>query len=82
MAQFYLFNKMIFHTDFDINKDNIHVAPTQTKKQDWYWLLKSNTSRFFDSVLQKINFVNGHFSEDKNVTFSNFANQYAFAMKQ
>lgn len=33
-------------------------------------------------VLLKINYDNGHFTEDKEVTFTNFANQYAFAMWQ
>ena len=33
-------------------------------------------------VFLKINYDNGHFTEDKEVTFSNFANQYAFAMWQ
>ncbi len=33
-------------------------------------------------VLMKVNYDNGHFTEDKNVTFANFADQYAFAMWQ
>ncbi len=33
-------------------------------------------------VLMKVNYDNGHFTEDKEVTFANFANQYAFAMWQ
>lgn len=33
-------------------------------------------------VLLKVNYDNGHFTEDKNVTYANFADQYAFAMWQ
>jgi prolyl oligopeptidase len=33
-------------------------------------------------VFMKVNYDNGHFTEDKNVTFANFADQYAFAMWQ
>ncbi len=33
-------------------------------------------------VLMKVNYDNGHFTEDKQVTFANFADQYAFAMWQ
>jgi len=33
-------------------------------------------------VLLKINYDNGHFTEDKSVTFANFADQYAFVMWQ
>jgi prolyl oligopeptidase len=33
-------------------------------------------------VLLKINYDNGHFTEDKSVTFANFADQLAFAMWQ
>jgi len=33
-------------------------------------------------VLMKVNYDNGHFTEDKNVTFANFANQYAFILWQ
>ena len=33
-------------------------------------------------VLMKVNYDNGHFTEDKNVTFANFADQYAFVMWQ
>lgn len=33
-------------------------------------------------VLLKINYDNGHFTEDKDVTFANFANQYAFVLWQ
>ncbi|RYY70793.1 MAG: serine protease, peptidase S9 family protein [Chitinophagaceae bacterium] len=32
--------------------------------------------------LLKINYDNGHFTEDKSVTFANFADQFAFAMWQ
>ena len=31
-------------------------------------------------VLIKVNYDNGHFTGDKNVTFANFANQYAFML--
>jgi prolyl oligopeptidase len=33
-------------------------------------------------VLMKINYDNGHFTEDKKVTYANFANQYAFVLWQ
>ncbi|WP_027375792.1 prolyl oligopeptidase family serine peptidase [Kaistella palustris] len=33
-------------------------------------------------VLLKINYDNGHFTEDKEVTYANFADQYAFLMWQ
>jgi len=33
-------------------------------------------------VLMKVNYDNGHFTEDKNVTFANFADQYAFILWQ
>ena len=33
-------------------------------------------------VLMKVNFDNGHFTQDKNVTFANFADQFAFVMWQ
>ncbi len=33
-------------------------------------------------VIMKVNYDNGHFTEDKSVTFSNFADQFAFAMWQ
>ena len=33
-------------------------------------------------VLMKVNYDNGHFTEDKNVTFANFADQFAFALWQ
>lgn len=41
-----------------------------------------NASASGKPVLLKINYDNGHFTEDKNVTFTNFANQLAFAMWQ
>ena len=41
-----------------------------------------NSSTSNKPVLMKVNFDDGHFTEDKNVTFANFANQYAFAMWQ
>lgn len=33
-------------------------------------------------VLMKVNYDNGHFTEDKEVTYANFADQYAFMMWQ
>ncbi len=33
-------------------------------------------------TLMKVNYDNGHFTEDKNVTFANFADQFAFALWQ
>jgi len=33
-------------------------------------------------VLMQVNYDNGHFTEDKFVTFHNFANMYAFALWQ
>jgi prolyl oligopeptidase len=33
-------------------------------------------------VLMKVNYDNGHFTEDRNVTYANLANQYAFVMWQ
>ena len=33
-------------------------------------------------VLMQVNYDNGHFTEDKTVTFRNFANMYAFALWQ
>ncbi len=33
-------------------------------------------------VLMPVNYDNGHFTEDKQVTFRNFANMYAFALWQ
>jgi len=33
-------------------------------------------------VLMKVNYDNGHFTENKSVTFANFADQFAFAMWQ
>ncbi|MEO7562184.1 MAG: prolyl oligopeptidase family serine peptidase [Ferruginibacter sp.] len=41
-----------------------------------------NASASGKPVLLKINYDNGHFTEDKNVTFANFANQYAFVLWQ
>jgi len=32
--------------------------------------------------LMKVNYDNGHFTEDKSVTFRNFAGMFAFAMWQ
>jgi prolyl oligopeptidase len=41
-----------------------------------------NASSSGKPVMMKINYDNGHFTEDKNVTFANFADQFAFAMWQ
>ena len=41
-----------------------------------------NASASGKPVLLKINYDNGHFTEDKNVTFANFANQFAFVLWQ
>ena len=41
-----------------------------------------NASTSGKPVLMKVNYDNGHFTEDKNVTFSNFADQFAFVLWQ
>ena len=41
-----------------------------------------NTSTSGKPVLMKVNYDNGHFTEDKDVTFANFADQFAFVMWQ
>ncbi len=41
-----------------------------------------NASTSGKPVLMKVNYDDGHFTEDKNVTFANFADQFAFAMWQ
>lgn len=41
-----------------------------------------NASSSGKPVLMKVNYNNGHFTEDKNVTFANFADQFAFALWQ
>ena len=41
-----------------------------------------NASASGKPVLMKVNYDNGHFTEDKNVTYANFADQFAFAMWQ
>ena len=41
-----------------------------------------NASSSGKPVLMKVNYENGHFTEDKSVTYANFADQYAFAMWQ
>lgn len=41
-----------------------------------------NASASGKPVLMKVNYDNGHFTEDKNVTFANFADQYAFVLWQ
>ena len=41
-----------------------------------------NASTSGKPVLMKVNYDNGHFTEDREVTFANFADQYAFVMWQ
>ena len=41
-----------------------------------------NASSSGKPVLMQVNYDNGHFTEDKQVTFRNFANMYAFALWQ
>lgn len=41
-----------------------------------------NASSSGKPVLLKVNYDNGHFTEDRNVTYSNFADQFAFVMWQ
>jgi prolyl oligopeptidase len=41
-----------------------------------------NASSSGKPALLKINYDNGHFTEDRNVTYANFANQYAFVLWQ
>lgn len=41
-----------------------------------------NASTSGKPVLLKVNYDNGHFTEDKSVTFANFADQYAFVLWQ
>ncbi|HRD05934.1 MAG TPA: prolyl oligopeptidase family serine peptidase [Saprospiraceae bacterium] len=41
-----------------------------------------NCSKSQKPVLLKVNYDNGHFTEDKKVTWANFADQYAFMMWQ
>ena len=41
-----------------------------------------NCSKSGKPVLLKVNYDNGHFTEDKKVTWANFADQYAFMMWQ
>ncbi len=41
-----------------------------------------NASSSGKPVLMKVNYDNGHFTEDKSVTYANFADQYAFVMWQ
>lgn len=41
-----------------------------------------NASTSGKPVLLQVNYDNGHFTEDKQVTFRNFANMYAFALWQ
>jgi prolyl oligopeptidase len=41
-----------------------------------------NASSSGKPVLLKVNYDNGHFTEDRNVTYSNFADQFAFVLWQ
>jgi prolyl oligopeptidase len=41
-----------------------------------------NASSSGKPVIMKVNYDNGHFTEDRNVTMANFANQYAFVLWQ
>lgn len=41
-----------------------------------------NASSSGKPVFMKVNYDDGHFTEDKNVTYANFADQYAFVMWQ
>jgi len=41
-----------------------------------------NASTSGKPVLMKVNYDNGHFTEDKDVTYANFADQFAFVMWQ
>jgi len=41
-----------------------------------------NSSASRKPILLKVNYDNGHFTEDKEVTWANFADQYAFLMWQ
>ena len=41
-----------------------------------------NASASGKPVIMKVNYDNGHFTEDKSVTWANFADQFAFAMWQ
>jgi prolyl oligopeptidase len=41
-----------------------------------------NASTSTKPVLMKVNYDNGHFTEDREVTFANFADQFAFVMWQ
>ena len=41
-----------------------------------------NASTSGKPVLMKVNYDNGHFTEDKEVTFANFADQFAFVLWQ
>ncbi len=41
-----------------------------------------NASTSGKPVLMKVNYDNGHFTQDKNITFANFANQFSFVLWQ
>lgn len=55
------------------------VAPWQPAK---FAAAMQTASTSGKPVLIKINYDNGHFTEDKNVTFANFADQFSFIMWQ
>lgn len=55
------------------------VAPWQPAK---FAAAMQTASKSGRPVMIKINYDNGHFTEDKNVTFSNFADQFSFVMWQ
>ena len=59
-------------------KDN-SVSPWQPAK---FAAAMQNTSNSKKPILLKVNYDNGHFTEDKEVTWANFADQYAFLMWQ
>ncbi len=55
------------------------VAPWQPGK---FVAAVQNASASGKPVLMKVNYDDGHFTEDKSVTFKNFAGQYAFLLWQ
>ena len=55
------------------------VAPWQPGK---FIAALQNATTSQRPVLMKVNYDNGHFTEDKTVTFRNFAGQYAFLLWQ
>jgi prolyl oligopeptidase len=55
------------------------VAPWQPGK---FAAILQNSSGSDKPVLMKVNYDSGHFTEDRSVTYSNFASMYAFALWQ